>query len=38
MGPVAMLIEHPMFKEMTDDPRYLLLKEKLNLVEFMEKK
>jgi adenylate cyclase len=33
IGPVAMIIEHPMFKEMTADPRYLLLKEKLNLVE-----
>ena len=37
MGPVAMIIDHPMFKEMTDDPRYFLLKKKLNLVEYMEK-
>jgi TolB-like protein/Tfp pilus assembly protein PilF len=37
MGPVAMIIDHPMFKEMSHDPRYLLLKEKLNLVEYMEK-
>ena len=34
MGPVAMLINHPMFKEMADDPRYFLLKEKLNLIEY----
>ncbi len=31
MGPVALLIEHPMYKGMADDPRYHLLKEKLNL-------
>lgn len=34
MGPVAILIDHPMFKAMSDDPRYALLKEKLNLVEY----
>jgi adenylate cyclase len=34
MGPVAILIDHPMFKEMAADPRYQLLKEKLNLVEY----
>jgi tetratricopeptide (TPR) repeat protein len=34
MGPVAIIIEHPMFKVATDDPRYQLLKEKLNLVEY----
>ncbi|RNI28826.1 adenylate/guanylate cyclase domain-containing protein [Rufibacter latericius] len=32
MGPVAILIDHPLFKEIPDDPRYRLLKEKLNLV------
>jgi adenylate cyclase len=35
MGPVAILIEHPMFKGASDDPRYQLLKEKLNLVEYV---
>ncbi|MES1220337.1 MAG: adenylate/guanylate cyclase domain-containing protein [Bacteroidota bacterium] len=35
MGPVAMIIEHPMFKKMTNDPRYQLLKEKLNLAEYI---
>ena len=34
MGVVAILIDHPMFKGMADDPRYQLLKEKLNLVEY----
>jgi TolB-like protein/class 3 adenylate cyclase/Tfp pilus assembly protein PilF len=34
MGVVAILIDHPMFKEASDDPRYQLLKEKLNLVEY----
>jgi tetratricopeptide (TPR) repeat protein len=33
MGVVAILIDHPMFKGVADDPRYQLLKEKLNLVE-----
>jgi len=33
MGPVAILIHHPMFKGMSDDYRYPLLKEKLNLVD-----
>ena len=34
MGPVAIIIEHPLFKVASDDPRYQLLKEKLNLVEY----
>ena len=34
MGPVAIIIDHPMFKVPHDDPRYQLLKEKLNLVEY----
>jgi adenylate cyclase len=34
MGAVAILIDHPMFREASYDPRYQLLKEKLNLVEF----
>jgi adenylate cyclase len=34
MGPVAIIIDHPMFKVPSDDPRYQLLKEKLNLVEY----
>ncbi len=34
MGVVAILIDHPMFKEAVYDPRYQLLKEKLNLVEY----
>jgi tetratricopeptide (TPR) repeat protein len=34
MGPVAIIIEHPMFKVASDDPKYQLLKEKLNLVEY----
>ena len=34
MGVVAILIDHPMFKGLSDDSRYQLLKEKLNLVEF----
>ena len=33
MGVVAILIDHPMFKGVADDPRYQLLKEMLNLVE-----
>lgn len=33
MGPVAILIDHPLFKELASDPRYRLLKEKLNLAE-----
>lgn len=31
MGPVAILIDHPIFKGMSEDPRYYLVKEKLNL-------
>jgi tetratricopeptide (TPR) repeat protein len=34
MGPVAIIINHPMFKVPADDPRYQLLKEKLNLLEY----
>ena len=34
MGPVAIIIEHPMFKVPSDDPRYKLLKEKLKLEEY----
>ncbi|MFL5742148.1 MAG: adenylate/guanylate cyclase domain-containing protein [Flavisolibacter sp.] len=34
MGVVAILIDHPMFKGLSDDPRYLLLKENMNLVEY----
>ena len=34
MGVVAILIDHPMFKGLPDDPRYQLLKQKLNLVEY----
>ncbi|MDB5231269.1 MAG: putative integral rane protein [Chitinophagaceae bacterium] len=34
MGVVAILIDHPMFKEAGNDPRYQLLKQKLNLVEY----
>jgi adenylate cyclase len=34
MGPVAILIDHYMFKEASTDPRYQLLKERLNLVEY----
>jgi TolB-like protein/tetratricopeptide (TPR) repeat protein len=33
MGPVAIIIDHPMFRVPRDDPRYRQLKEKLNLVE-----
>lgn len=35
MGVVAILIDHPMFKGMATDPRYRVLKQKLNLVEFV---
>ncbi len=38
MGPVALLIEHPMFEKMADNPRYRLLKEKLKLVEYHYRK
>jgi TolB-like protein/Tfp pilus assembly protein PilF len=31
MGPIAILIEHPMFSELSVDPRVKLLKERLNL-------
>jgi TolB-like protein/Tfp pilus assembly protein PilF len=33
MGVVAILLDHPMFKGVADDPRYQLLKKKLNLFE-----
>jgi len=33
MGVVAILIDHPMFKGLSDDSRYQLIKEKLNLAE-----
>jgi len=36
MGPVAILIDHPMFKDAAQDPRYQLLKDELNLNEFTE--
>jgi len=36
MGVVAILIDHPMFKGMSDNPRYHLIKEKLNLVEYIQ--
>jgi len=32
MAPVAIILDHPTFKMPSDDPRYKLLKEKLNLV------
>ncbi|NOS85292.1 MAG: tetratricopeptide repeat protein [Ignavibacteria bacterium] len=35
IGPVAIIIEHPAFKVPHNDPRYQLLKEKLNLAEFI---
>src|SRR5438309_5400972 len=34
MGVVAILIDHPMFKGLSDDARYQVLKEKLNLREY----
>ncbi len=34
IGPVAIIIDHPLFKGISDDPRYQLLKEKLGLVEY----
>ena len=32
MGPVAMIVNHHMFKVPVDDPRYRILKEKMNLL------
>lgn len=32
IGPVAIIIEHPTFKVPVDDPRFILLKEKLKLI------
>ena len=34
IGPVAIIIDHPLFKGLSDDSRYQLLKEKLNLVDY----
>jgi adenylate cyclase len=34
LGVVAILINHPLYKGLSDDHRYQLLKEKLNLVEY----
>jgi adenylate cyclase len=34
MGVVAILIDHPMFKGIAEDPRYQLVKEKLKLVAY----
>ena len=31
MGPVAMIVNHPMFKVPVEDTRYALLKEKMGL-------
>jgi TolB-like protein/Tfp pilus assembly protein PilF len=31
LGPIAILIEHPIFFELSEDPRFKLLKEQLNL-------
>jgi adenylate cyclase len=36
LGPIAILIDHPLFKDASGDPRYQLLKEKLNLGERMK--
>ncbi|MBK9332578.1 MAG: tetratricopeptide repeat protein [Ignavibacteria bacterium] len=33
MGPIAIIIDHPNFKVPADDPRYKVIKEKLNLLE-----
>ncbi len=33
MGPVGILIDHVLFEGMSDDPRYKLLKKKMNLLE-----
>jgi Predicted integral membrane protein len=33
LGPIAIMIDHPLFKDAAGDPRYQLLKEKLNLGE-----
>jgi tetratricopeptide (TPR) repeat protein len=34
MGPVAIFIDHPMYKELRTDPRYRVLKEKLGLTDY----
>jgi adenylate cyclase len=34
MGVVAILIDHPMYNGLSEDPGYQLLKKKLNLVEY----
>jgi len=36
VGPVAILIDHPFFKGLSEDARYRLLKEKLNLGEYCD--
>ncbi|MGH2566270.1 MAG: tetratricopeptide repeat protein, partial [Ginsengibacter sp.] len=36
IGPVAILIDHPLFKGVAYDPRYRVLKEKLGLLEYMQ--
>lgn len=33
LGPIAIMIDHPLFKDASADPRYQLLKERLNLGE-----
>jgi TolB-like protein/Flp pilus assembly protein TadD len=38
MGVVAILIDHPMFKGLSEDSRYELLKESLNLVDYKYQK
>ena len=37
MGPIAILIDHPMFKGLSNDPRYQLLKEKLHLGHYVNR-
>ena len=34
IGPVAILIDHPLFKGLSDDPRYQILKDKLHLADY----
>ena len=34
IGPVAILIDHPLLQGISDDPRYRLLKENLHLAEY----
>ncbi len=35
MGVVAILIDHPMYEGLSEEPKYQLLKEKLNLAEYI---